>query len=64
MGVHIADVAHFVMEGNELDSWASHRATSVYLVHKVLILINVLILKLHFRWYPCCQEFFVKNSVL
>uniref|UniRef100_A0A8R1Z4K2 DIS3-like exonuclease 2 n=1 Tax=Pristionchus pacificus TaxID=54126 RepID=A0A8R1Z4K2_PRIPA len=36
IGVHIADVAHFVMEGNELDSWASHRATSVYLVHKVV----------------------------
>ncbi|GMT33113.1 hypothetical protein PFISCL1PPCAC_24410, partial [Pristionchus fissidentatus] len=36
MGVHIADVAHFVMEGNELDKWAAHRATSVYLVHKVV----------------------------
>ncbi|GMT04291.1 hypothetical protein PENTCL1PPCAC_26465, partial [Pristionchus entomophagus] len=36
MGVHIADVAHFVMEGNELDKWAAHRATSVYLVQKVI----------------------------
>lgn len=34
--MHIADVAHFVLPHTELDSWAEHRATSVYLVHKVI----------------------------
>lgn len=36
VGVHIADVSYFVQPGNELDNWASSRATSVYLVHKVI----------------------------
>lgn len=35
VGVHIADVSFFVEEGNTLDSIASQRATSVYLVQKV-----------------------------
>ncbi|KAK5965879.1 hypothetical protein GCK32_005371 [Trichostrongylus colubriformis] len=36
IGVHIADVTYFVFENTELDEWASQRATSVYLVHKVI----------------------------
>ncbi|XP_056149122.1 DIS3-like exonuclease 2 [Lampris incognitus] len=36
VGVHIADVSYFVEEGNALDTMASRRATSVYLVQKVI----------------------------
>uniref|UniRef100_A0A6J0VBH9 DIS3-like exonuclease 2 n=2 Tax=Pogona vitticeps TaxID=103695 RepID=A0A6J0VBH9_9SAUR len=36
VGVHIADVSYFVLEGTELDEVASQRATSVYLVQKVI----------------------------
>ncbi|KAG5286010.1 hypothetical protein AALO_G00009990 [Alosa alosa] len=36
VGVHIADVSYFVEEGNALDFIASRRATSVYLVQKVI----------------------------
>ncbi|XP_051944055.1 DIS3-like exonuclease 2 isoform X1 [Hippocampus zosterae] len=36
VGVHIADVSYFVEEGNALDKIASRRATSVYLVQKVI----------------------------
>ncbi|MGH0151524.1 UNVERIFIED_CONTAM: hypothetical protein FKN15_030402 [Acipenser sinensis] len=36
VGVHIADVSYFVEEGEALDSIASRRATSVYLVQKVI----------------------------
>lgn len=36
--MHIADVSHFVQQGTDLDHWASTRATSVYLVHKVKFL--------------------------
>ncbi|CAD5234499.1 unnamed protein product [Bursaphelenchus xylophilus] len=36
VGVHIADVSYFVKPNTELDKWAEHRATSVYLVHKVI----------------------------
>ncbi|MBI4647421.1 MAG: VacB/RNase II family 3'-5' exoribonuclease [Bacteroidia bacterium] len=35
-GVHIADVTHYVKEGNVLDNEAFLRATSVYLVNKVI----------------------------
>lgn len=35
VGVHIADVSHFVHAGTPLDHAASRRATSVYLVQKV-----------------------------
>ncbi|XP_041031967.1 DIS3-like exonuclease 2 isoform X1 [Carcharodon carcharias] len=36
VGVHIADVSYFVQEGTALDMIASKRATSVYLVQKVI----------------------------
>jgi ribonuclease R len=36
VGVHIADVSHFVPEGGELDASARARATSVYFPRKVL----------------------------
>ncbi|XP_065562462.1 DIS3-like exonuclease 2, partial [Artemia franciscana] len=36
IGVHIADVSFFVKENTPLDSAASHRGTSVYLVQKVV----------------------------
>ncbi|KAI4809719.1 hypothetical protein KUCAC02_018585 [Chaenocephalus aceratus] len=36
LGVHIADVSYFVGEDNALDSIASRRATSVYMVQKVI----------------------------
>lgn len=36
VGVHIADVTHFVSPGSALDMEAQQRATSVYLVNKVL----------------------------
>ncbi|VDM60308.1 unnamed protein product [Angiostrongylus costaricensis] len=36
VGVHIADVSYFVLENTPLDEWALNRATSVYLVDKVI----------------------------
>ena len=36
VGVHIADVSYFIEEGSSLDNVASRRATSVYLVQKVV----------------------------
>jgi len=36
IGVHIADVSHYVQEGSELDAAARARATSVYLPGRVL----------------------------
>ena len=36
IGIHIADVAHFVEENSPVDKEARLRTTSVYLVHKVI----------------------------
>lgn len=36
IGVHIADVSHFVQQGNALDAIARERATTVYMVQKAI----------------------------
>ena len=36
IGVHIADVTHYVRPGTELEREGKHRATSVYLVDRVI----------------------------
>lgn len=36
VGVHIADVTFFVNEGSDIDQWAQRRATTFYLVNRVI----------------------------
>lgn len=36
IGIHIADVSHYVVEGEALDTEAKERATSIYLVDRVI----------------------------
>jgi ribonuclease R len=36
IGIHIADVSHYVVEGGALDKEAKERATSIYLVDRVI----------------------------
>ena len=45
VGVHIADVSHFIRPGNALDQESARRGTTVYLCEKV----NVLNLKWNFN---------------
>ena len=37
VGVHIADVSYFLESGTPLDTMASNRATSVYLIQRVCV---------------------------
>ncbi|XP_051733091.1 DIS3-like exonuclease 2 isoform X1 [Ctenopharyngodon idella] len=53
VGVHIADVSYFVEEGNALDQIAGQRATSVYLVQKVIPMLPRLL----------CEELCSLNSL-
>jgi len=56
IGVHIADVGHFVDEGTILDDEARLRTTSIYLTHRFILIIIEL--------YQCCQDYYVKIYAL
>ena len=40
VGVHIADVTHFIRPGTALDDEAANRGTTVYLTDKVIVLLK------------------------
>lgn len=44
VGVHIADVSHFVKPHTAIDTEAAHRATTVYLINKVRIYIQITVI--------------------
>ena len=50
VGVHIADVSYFLEPGTPLDTMASNRATSVYLIQRVCVCMYVC---LYMRTYVC-----------
>lgn len=53
IGVHIADVSHFVIPGTALDEEAERRGTSVYLVEKVVPMLPPLLCEQLCRWGLC-----------
>lgn len=60
VGVHIADVAHFIPPGSKLDQAASERATSVYMVQQVYHMLPRLLCEqlcsLHYGKSPTSQS--------
>lgn len=55
VGVHIADVSHFIRPGTALDKEAASRATTVYLVDKRIDMVPGKIKMLCFKYnYICC----------
>lgn len=54
VGVHIADVSHFIRPGTALDKEAALRATTVYLVDKRIDMVPGKITALHFEH---CRSF-------
>jgi exoribonuclease R len=52
VGVHIADVSYFVREGTPLDAEAARRATTIYLVQKVVPMLPPLLCEQLCRCVP------------
>ena len=64
LGVHIADVSFFVQPGNALDEEASRRATSTYLVTRVIpMLPSLLCEEVRVTTSPCCHRCCVRRCV-
>jgi ribonuclease R len=68
IGIHIADVSHYVRPGNVLDNEAYERATSVYLVDRVVPMLpevlsnNACSLKPHEEKYTFSAVFEINNK--